>query len=98
MTICVIRNQAIAADKLLQAAAIIEGIGASQYGIGIVSARLRERVLLDERSVIPIGWCNPKFGVTLSLPSVVGRDGVQRIIQPEMSDSEQKGLQYSAVH
>ena len=33
---------------------IIEGHDASQYGIGIVSARIAEMVLNDERAVIPI--------------------------------------------
>src|ERR1022692_3975514 len=75
---------------------IIEGIGASQYGIGMVSARLTEMVLRDEGAVIPIGCYNPTFGVTLSLPSVVGREGVHRLIKPEMSAAEQQGLQSSA--
>src|SRR6202162_2004166 len=34
---------------------IIEGHEASQYGIGIVSARVAEMVLRDERAAIPIG-------------------------------------------
>src|ERR1700690_3175058 len=75
---------------------IIEGIGASQYGIGMVSARLTEMVLRDERAVIPVGCYNPTFGVTLSLPSVIGRDGVHRVLEPEMSDAERQGLQRSA--
>jgi L-lactate dehydrogenase len=48
--------------------AIIEGNGASQFGIGIVAARIAEMVLRDERAVIPIGRYNDRFGVTLSLP------------------------------
>jgi L-lactate dehydrogenase len=75
---------------------VIEGIGASQYGIGMVSARLTEMVLHDEGAVIPIGCYNPTFGVTLSLPSVVGREGVRRVLEPEMSDAERQGLQRSA--
>ena len=74
---------------------IIEGIGASQYGIGMVSARLNEMVLRDERAVIPVGYYNAAFGVTLSLPSVIGRDGVHRVLEPEMSDAEKHGLQGS---
>src|ERR1700730_11643400 len=35
---------------------IIEGIGASQQAIGMVSARIAEMVLRDERAVIPIGF------------------------------------------
>lgn len=75
---------------------IIEGIGASQYGIGMVSARLTEMILQDERAIIPVGCYNAAFGVTLSLPSVLGRDGVYRILEPEMSDVEWRGLQSSA--
>lgn len=75
---------------------IIEGIGASQYGIGMVSARIAEMVLRDERVVVPIGAYTSKYGVTLSLPSVLGRDGVAQVLDPEMSDEEQQGLELSA--
>jgi L-lactate dehydrogenase len=75
---------------------IIEGIGASQYGIGMVCARLTEMVLRDEGAVIPIGCYNAKFGVTLSLPSVIGSKGVHRVLEPEMSDTEQQAFQRSA--
>ena len=75
---------------------IIEGIGASQYGIGMVCARITEMVLRDERAVIPIGSYNSRLGATLSLPSIVGHEGVARIIEPEMSDAEQQGLERSA--
>ena len=75
---------------------IIEGIGASRYGIGMVCARLTEMILRDEHAVIPIGSYKAKFGVTLSLPSVVGRNGVERMIDPDMSDAERQGLERSA--
>jgi L-lactate dehydrogenase len=51
---------------------IIEGIGASQYGIGIVSARLAEAILRDEGCVFPVGSYHEQYRVTLSLPSVIG--------------------------
>jgi L-lactate dehydrogenase len=46
--------------------------------------------------VVPIGSFNPDFGTTLSLPSVVGRNGVSRIIVPEMSEAERELLDKSA--
>jgi L-lactate dehydrogenase len=76
---------------------IIEGHGASQYGIGIVSARIAEMVLRDERAAIPIGSFQKQFGVTLSLPSVVGSSGVVEVLTPEMSDEEREGLDKSAA-
>jgi L-lactate dehydrogenase len=75
---------------------IIEGHDASQYGIGIVSARIAEMVLRDERSAIPIGSYQQEFGVTLSLPSVVGRGGVTAILPPDLSAEERNGLHKSA--
>jgi L-lactate dehydrogenase len=77
--------------------AIIEGNGASQFGIGIVAARIAEMVLRDERAVIPIGRYNDRFGVTLSLPGIVGRGGVLRTFEPEMSREEQQALVLSAA-
>jgi len=75
---------------------IIEGNQASQFGIGMVSARVAEMVLRDERAVIPIGSYNQKYGVTLSMPSVLGRFGVEQIFEPDMSDEERQALQRSA--
>jgi L-lactate dehydrogenase len=75
---------------------IIEGHDASQYGIGVVSARIAEMVLRDEHSAIPIGSYQPEFGVTLSLPSIVGNAGVTAILPIGLSAEERNGLQNSA--
>jgi L-lactate dehydrogenase len=76
---------------------IIEGHNASQYGIGIVSVRIAEMICNDERAVIPIGSYQKQFGVTLSLPSVIGRRGVIEVLEPEMSAEERAALQNSAA-
>ena len=72
---------------------IIEGIGASQYGIGMICARIAEIVLRDERAVVPIGFYNSKYGVTLSLPGIVGREGCLNVLYPPLSDVEHVGLE-----
>jgi L-lactate dehydrogenase len=77
---------------------IIEGHDASQYGIGIVSVRIAEIILRDERAAIPIGSFHKRFGVTLSLPSVVGRTGVLEVFEPELSPEEKDGLEKSAAN
>jgi len=71
---------------------IIEGIGASQYGIGLVTARIAQAVLRDERAVLPIGSHHPRYGVTFSLPSVVGAGGVLEVLEPDLSEDERRGL------
>ena len=75
---------------------IIEGIGASQYGIGMVCARIAEMVLRHEQAVTPIGSFQRELGVTLSLPSVIGRSGVTQVLQPDLSAEERQGLEQSA--
>jgi L-lactate dehydrogenase len=75
---------------------VIEGIGASQYGIGMASARIAEVVLRDERAVMPIGSYQAAYGITLSLPSVLGATGVSQVLEPEMTDDERQGLERSA--
>ena len=77
--------------------AIIEGNEASQFGIGMVAARVAQMVLRDEREVIPIGSYVAKYGVTLSLPSIVGRHGAIEVMQPAMSEAEAKALEFSAI-
>ena len=76
--------------------AIIEGNNASQYGIGMVSARIAEMVLRDERAAIPIGAYSKQHRVTLSLPSVIGREGVIRSWLPPLAPEETQALEKSA--
>ena len=75
---------------------IIEGNDASQYGIGMVTARIAEIVLRDELEIVPIGSYVESYGVTLSLPSLLGRDGIVQRFEPGLSEDEQQGLERSA--
>jgi L-lactate dehydrogenase len=102
----ILARQGIAFDEFRQAVehdvryaniSIIEGIGASQYGIGVITARIAEAVLWDEKAVLPVSSYNSHFGATISLPSTVGRDGVTDILWPEMSQQEAEALEHSAV-
>jgi L-lactate dehydrogenase len=96
MPVAAVPRQSIEQEVRFANIAVIEATGASQYGIGMVCARIAEIVLRDERTVIPVGSFNPAFGVTLSMPSVVGRAGVERILEPSMADDEKQALQRSA--
>lgn len=88
-------RQAVEDDVRFANISIIEGIGASQYGIGMVSARLAEVVLRDEQAVVPVGSHNARYDVTVSLPSVVGATGVSEVLWPEMSEEEKHALEHS---
>ncbi len=75
---------------------IIEGLGASQYGIGMVAGRVAEVVLRDEKAAIAVGSHNPRFGTTVSLPSIVGAGGVCDVLWPDMSSEETAALERGA--
>jgi L-lactate dehydrogenase len=75
---------------------IIKGTGASQHGIGIVTARLVEAMLRNEGLVAPIGVYQKKYSVTLSLPAVIGDGGVSQVIEPALSAEESEALMKSA--
>lgn len=76
---------------------IIEGTGASQLGIGIVTARIAEMIGRNEGEVVPIGSHQEKFGATLSLPSRLGRDGVTKVFMPTLAEDESRALEESAA-
>ncbi len=75
---------------------IIEGINASQYGIGMICARIAEIVVRDEQAVIPIGSYNPRYKTVVSLPSIVGKKGVVKVFEPPKSAAEQQAFERSA--
>lgn len=74
---------------------IIEGNNASQYGIGMVTARIAEMISRDEKMVVPIGSYQEKYGVTLSLPSVVDKTGISEVFKPVMTEEENKAFIHS---
>jgi L-lactate dehydrogenase len=72
--------------------AIIEGNDASQYGIGVVCARIAEAAVRDERVAMPVAAYRERYGVTIGLPTVVGREGAVAELEPAMSDEEREAF------
>jgi L-lactate dehydrogenase len=52
--------------------------------------------LRDERTIFPVASYQQTYRVTLALPSVVGRGGIVRVLEPPMSADERAQLQRSA--
>jgi L-lactate dehydrogenase len=76
---------------------IIEGNGASQFGIGVACAKITEAILRDERVVMPVAAYRERYGVTIGLPTVVGREGPAGELEPSMSDRERRDFERSAA-
>jgi L-lactate dehydrogenase len=93
------RCEAIQHEVKESAYKIIEGKGATNYAIGVAGARIVEAVLFDQNRVLPVSTLIdfPGVGeVCLSLPSVVGRDGVKSRVVVGLEHSETIALEASA--
>jgi L-lactate dehydrogenase len=79
---------------------IIEGKGATWYGIGAGLARIVNAVIADEQAVLSVSCVSDVLGVeqvACSLPRVVGRDGVVAELMPDLSPEETEGMRASAA-
>ena len=80
--------------------AIIQSKGATYYGIGMAVRRIAEAIVRDERSVLPVSsLITGQYGVDnvcLGMPSIVGRGGVQHVLDIPLSPAELTKLQDSA--
>jgi L-lactate dehydrogenase len=77
---------------------IIEGKGATYYGIGAGLARIVQAIRDDERTVLTLSNTDaPGFeDVSLSLPRVVGASGILATLSPSLSLKEHELLTRSA--
>jgi L-lactate dehydrogenase len=79
---------------------IIEGKGATYYGIGSAIARITEVILQDERSILTVCTPTPDVAgvkdVTVSLPNLVGGEGIIQTFFPQLSETEMEALRNSA--
>lgn len=79
---------------------IIEGKKATYYGIGAGLSRLARAVRNNERGVFTISTREEKDselrGTCLSLPRILGANGVVATLRPSLSEEEHAGLMRSA--
>lgn len=80
---------------------IIEGKGATYFGIGAGIARIVRAIHADESAVLTLSSLITDIdgleGVSLSLPRVLGANGIQTTLNPVLSDEEQAALRRSAA-
>ncbi|AZS40414.1 MULTISPECIES: L-lactate dehydrogenase [Microbacterium] len=92
--------QEIAVDVRDAAYKVILGKGATNYAIGLSSARIVEAILSDEHAVMPVSTVLRDFhgidGVALSVPSIVSATGAVPIRNTSFSDGELALLRQSA--
>jgi L-lactate dehydrogenase len=79
---------------------IIDGKGATYYGIGSALAKLADVILHDQRSILtvstPLRDVEGLPGVSLSLPHLIGGEGVMATFPLPLDEKEKKALGESA--
>ena len=90
----------IAHDTVHAAYSIIEGKGATNYAIGLACARLVEAILGDQHKIWPLSSVLTNYrgvsDVALSVPSLVGPAGIERVFEFPMDAHEITMLNKSA--
>lgn len=79
---------------------IIARKGATYYGIAMAVGRIAEGIVRDEHAVLPISVVlDGEYGLDglcLSIPSIVGKDGVHKVLEIPLDESEHAALHASA--
>lgn len=83
-------REEIIGDVAHAAEEIIRGKGATNYAVGLAGARVVEAIINDERAVLPVtSLLDGDAGMSdicLSMPSIVGRTGMQEVLHVPLSD------------
>ena len=78
---------------------IIEGKGSTEFGIGRALAELAGCILRDEKRVLPVSVLLDgeygQRGIHCGVPCRIGKDGVEAIVELDLSEEEQKLLEAS---
>lgn len=90
----------IAAHVRDSAYKIIKAKKATYYGIGMVLARLTRAILNDENSIFTISaYLNGEYsesGFYIGVPALINRNGVRKILEIPLDESEKKRFKDSA--
>ena len=79
---------------------IIKRKGATYYGIAMAVGRIAECIVKNEHAVLPVSVVlDGQYGLknlALSIPSIVGRSGLEEILEISLSREEGEALYASA--
>jgi L-lactate dehydrogenase len=78
---------------------IIDGKGSTEFGIGVACADMIKSIFHDEKRVIPASiLLQGEYGfndVPCGVPCIIGRNGIEKIIELPLSDDEKEQMNYS---
>jgi len=81
---------------------IVKLLGTSAwYAPGAAAAQMVEAIIRDQRRVFPVcAWLNGEYGmkdIYLGVPVILGKNGIEKIIELDLNADERKLLEESAV-
>lgn len=81
---------------------IVELKGYTSSGVALSACRLIKCILLNEKSVIPVSVVlDGQYGISdvaFSLPCIISKKGIEKILEVPLDDEGIKGLNYCAKH
>lgn len=75
---------------------VFQGKKYTNYGVATAAVKLVNAILSDSLTELPVSNFREEYGVYLSYPAVVGRDGVVEQAQLDLTEEELQKLQTSA--
>ena len=79
---------------------IIDRKGATYYGVAVAVKRIATAIVKNEHAVLPVSsLMKGEFGledICLSIPTVIGKDGVEMVVDIYLNNEENEKLQESA--
>lgn len=78
---------------------IVIGKGSTEFGIGAALADMCKAVLYDEKKVLPVSaYLNGQYnqsGFMAGVPAIIGRNGVEGIVELHLTKKEQEAFNHS---
>lgn len=78
-----------------KAYSIIEYKGATVFGIASCIATYCENIIYDTKQIVPVSCYSEKYDLCISIPTVLGRNGIERKLMPVLSEQESEQWQKS---
>ncbi len=86
-------------DVRTSAYKVIEKKGATYYAIALAVTRIARAIVREEHSVLPVSaYVNGHYGVSdvyFGVPSIVGAEGIEKVLDIPLDGSEQQQLEHS---
>lgn len=87
----------IAEETKNKASDIISCKGATYWGIATCVATLCQTIIFDKKSVQPLSVYLEEFDLYMSMPAILGANGIEKILTIPLDQKEQEKLAYSAA-